>query len=218
MNRFLKKLIVIIPVVILGILYLNAHESDYRHASGKRLYILAASLIFLYGWIIMEVMTRKQRSLFQLVTQSSFFVYVFMVLTLTGFFILFREVSAHGWWHRVNMRIDNKDRVNMELFKMFRIYRISSTQIVGNFIMLMPLGIYLPLLYRHFNNFFVVAVVAFFVSSLIEFLQLITSFRSADVDDILLNTLGACVGFLIYRLLVHMSKSSLSSPGTSALA
>jgi len=218
MNRLLKKLIVIIPVVVLGIFYLQAHEADYHHTSGKRLYILAASLVFLYGWILMEVIIWKQRNFFDLVTQSSFFVYVFMVLTLTGFFILFREVSAHGWWHRVNVRIDNKDRVNLELFKMFHIYRISSTQIVGNFIMLMPLGMYLPILYRKLNNFFVVAAVAFFISFLIEFLQLITSFRSADVDDILLNTTGACVGFVIFRIVVHMSKSSLSSPGTSALA
>jgi glycopeptide antibiotics resistance protein len=141
-----------------------------------------------------------------------------MVLTLTGYFIVYREVSAHGWWDRINIRIHRKDRVNMQLFQMFHIYRISSTQIIGNFIMLLPLGIYLPLMYRRLNHFFGVLVTAFLVSAVIEFLQLITSFRSADVDDILLNTLGAGVGFVLFRMLTFISKRSMPSSGTSAIA
>ncbi|MFL5772415.1 MAG: VanZ family protein [Flavisolibacter sp.] len=218
MNSFLKKLIVIIPVIVLGMMYLGARLPGYSHTGGKRLYILAASLFFLYGWFLIEVIVRKQDNLFNVATQSSFFVYVFMVLTLTGFFILFREVSAQGWWHRITVRIDRRDRVNLQLFQMFHIYRISSTQIVGNFIMLMPLGFYLPLLYRNLKSFFAVAIVAFIASFLIEFLQLITSFRSADVDDILLNTIGACVGFVIFRIMLMIAKRSLPSAGTSVIA
>jgi glycopeptide antibiotics resistance protein len=67
--------------------------------------------------------------------------------------------------------------------------------------MLLPLGIFLPLLYRRISNFFLLLLVSFLVSTTIELLQLITSFRSADVDDVFLNTLGACIGFLIYKLI-----------------
>src|SRR5690348_1310452 len=76
MNQMLKKLIVVTPVVMLGIFYLNARQSDYNHTGGKRLLILATSLMILYGWIFLETMVRKQKSVFQVVTQSSFFVYV----------------------------------------------------------------------------------------------------------------------------------------------
>jgi glycopeptide antibiotics resistance protein len=137
-----------------------------------------------------------------------------MVLTLTGYFILFREVSAHDWWHKMMVRIDRKDHVNLQLFKMFRIYKIMSRQIVGNFVMLLPLGIFLPLLYKRISGFFGVFLVSLLVSATIELLQLVTSFRSADVDDIFLNTIGACTGFLIYKFILFIINSSSGAPAT----
>ena len=207
MGGLLKKFLILLPVVLLGIVYLHDHYDTYRHVRNKRLIFLALSLLLLYGWILLEVVRRKQKTIFQITTQSSFYVYIFMVLTLTGYFILFREVSSHDWWHKMIVRIDRKDHVNLQLFKMFKIYKVWSKQIVGNFIMLLPLGIFLPLLYKRISNFFLVLVVSFLVSTTIELLQLVTSFRSADVDDIFLNTLGACTGFIIYQLILLTVKS-----------
>jgi glycopeptide antibiotics resistance protein len=201
MNAFFKKFLVILPVAVLGVVYLHDHYETYAHVRSKRLLFLALTILLLYGWIFLEVSLRKQRNFFRIGLQASFYVYVFMVLTLTGFFILFREVSASDWWHKMMVRIDKKDHVNFQLFKMFRIYKLSNKQIVGNFVMLLPLGLYLPLLYKKISNFFVVALVSFLVSSMIELLQLVTSYRSADVDDVLLNTLGACLGFIIYKII-----------------
>jgi glycopeptide antibiotics resistance protein len=156
-------------------------------------------------------MIKKQKGFFQIATQASFYVYIFMVLTLTGYFIFFKEVSAHNWWHKMMVRIDRKDHVNFELFKMFKIYKLSSKQIIGNFIMLLPLGIFLPLLYKKVSSFLLVLVTSLFISTLIELLQLITSFRSADVDDIFLNALGACTGFIIYKLVQLIVKPASSN-------
>jgi glycopeptide antibiotics resistance protein len=219
MGGFVKKLLVLLPVVMLGVFYLHDHYDTYQHVRSKRLLFLGLTLLLLYGWIFLEVLIRKQKTFFQIAAQSSFYVYIFMVLTLTGYFILFREVSAHDWWHKMMVRIDRKDHVNFRLFQIFKIYKISSTQIVGNLIMLLPLGIYLPLLYKKLSNFFVVVLVSLFVSSFIELLQLVTSYRSADVDDVLLNTVGAAAGFLIYKILILLfseapsgEKSVLLSP------
>jgi len=84
---------------------------------------------------------------------------------------------------------------------MFRIYSLGDKQVLGNFVMLLPLGIYLPLLYKRLRGFFPVLLVSLFVSIFIEFLQLITRYRSVDIDDVLLNTVGACVGYLLFRLI-----------------
>lgn len=200
MSSFFKKLLVLLPVILLGIFYLRDHYENYRHVRNKRLLFLALTLLILYGWIFLEVLRRKQKSFFQMLAESSFYVYVFAVLTLTGYFILFREVSAHGWWQKMMLRIDRNDHVNLQLFKVFSIYRISDPQIVGNFIMLLPLGIYLPVLYKKLSSLVAVLLVSLLVSSLIEMLQLITSFRSADVDDVLLNTMGAVTGLIFYKL------------------
>ena len=200
MNGLLKKILVLLPVIVLGLFYLHDHFENYERLKSKRLLFLAFSFMLLYGWFFLEVIRRKQENFFQIAAQSSFYIYVFMVLTLTGYFILFREISAHGWWNKVMIRIDRKDHVNLELFKMFRIYRLLSKQIIGNFIMLLPLGIFLPLLYKKSSNLFLVFLIALLTSTTIEVLQLITRFRSADVDDIFLNTLGACVGFVLFKM------------------
>jgi glycopeptide antibiotics resistance protein len=211
MSGLVKKFLVLLPVVLLGIFYLHDHYDAYRSVRSKRLLFLALTLLLLYGWIFLEVMIKKQKGFFQIATQASFYVYIFMVLTLTGYFIFFKEVSAHNWWHKMMVRIDRKDHVNFELFKMFKIYKLSSKQIIGNFIMLLPLGIFLPLLYKKVSSFLLVLVTSLFISTLIELLQLITSFRSADVDDIFLNTLGACTGFIIYKLVQLIVKPDSSN-------
>jgi glycopeptide antibiotics resistance protein len=208
MGGLAKKLLVMLPVVVIGIFYLNDHYDRYHHVRSERLLFLGLTVLLLYGWIFFEVITRQQKTFFQMATQASFYVYIFMVLTLTGYFILFKEVSAHDWWHKMMMRIEKRDHVNLQLFKMFKIYKVLSKQVVGNFVMLLPLGIFLPLLYKRVTNLFSVFLVSLVASTTIELLQLITSFRSADVDDIFLNTLGACTGLLIYRLIIFIIKES----------
>lgn len=211
MSRWAKKILVLLPVAVLGFFYLSDHYETYQHVRNKRLLFLALSLLILYGWIFIEVIIRKQKNFLQVGVQASFYVFIFMVLTLTGYFILFREVSSHDWWHKMMMRIERRDHVNLQLFKMFKIYKMVSRQVIGNFVMLLPLGIFLPLLYRKISNFLAVFLVSLLASTTIELLQLITSFRSADVDDIFLNTIGACAGFLIYKLVAFILKPSASN-------
>ena len=199
MHKSLKKFIVIIPVVLLGFFYLRDNYEEFnRRVSEKRLLFLGMSFFILYAWIFFETIRRKQNSLFAILTQSSFFLYIFMVLSLTGYFILFREISVNNWYENMIMRIEREDHVNLELLKMFRIYEFSNKQIMGNLVMLFPLGIYIPLLYPRLSGFFAVVFISLLFSLLIESFQLVTRFRSADVDDVLLNTLGACVGFLVF--------------------
>jgi glycopeptide antibiotics resistance protein len=203
-----KKFLAILPVVTLGFFYLRNHYETYNHLGNKRLLLLGLTFFLFYGWIFLEILNRRQNGFLMLVTQASFYVYVFMVLTLTGYFILFREVSTHDWWHKVMVRISRKDHVNLELFQMFKIYKLYSKQVLGNFIMLAPLGFFLPLLYKRISNIGIVAILSLLVSVTIELLQLITSTRSADVDDIFLNTSGACTGFLIYRIILLILRTA----------
>lgn len=190
----------IISLFYFRVLY---HES-YSETSFKRIAGLILSILLLYAWILFLTIRRKQDDFFQLVIQSSFFVYVFAVLQLTGYFILFKEISSQDWWHKMSHRIKTHDHVNFEPFKTIAIYKIFDKQVLGNFAMLLPLGIYLPLLYTRLRkgyDFFAVLLICFLGSVGIELLQLATSYRSTDVDDVILNTLGGCTGFLIYQLL-----------------
>ena len=202
MNKIVKKILVVLPVLILTFLFLKANYRDeYRHAGARRLLLFILTIVILYAWILIYVLTHKQDSFWKVIIQSSFFVYIFMVLTLTGYFILFRELTYSGWWQKMLLRFERRDHVNLELLEIFRIYKITDKQILGNFVMLLPLGIYLPLLYKRISRFVPVLLVSLMVAVIIEMLQLATSFRSVDIDDVLLNTSGACVGYLIFKLI-----------------
>jgi glycopeptide antibiotics resistance protein len=165
---------------------------------------LILSVLLLYAWIILVTIRKRQENFLQVVVQSSFFVYVFAVLQLTGYFILFREISSSDWWGKMNHRIETHDHVNFKVFDTMNRYDIFSKQIIGNAIMLFPLGIFLPLLYkrlRKFSSFLIVLFISLIVSISIEILQLATNYRSTDIDDVILNTAGACAGFLFYQLI-----------------
>ena len=208
MNNTLKKLLVILPVMLVSLFYFRVlYQESYSNASFKRVAGLILSILLLFAWIIFVTVRRKQNDFLQVTVQASFFIYVFAVLQLTGYFILFKEISSHGWWDKMNQRIETHDRVNLEPFKTIDIYQTWGKQVLGNFVMLLPLGIYLPLIYKSLRkayNFFVVLLICFLVSVGIELLQLATSYRSTDIDDVILNTLGGGVGFLIYQLIKFM--------------
>jgi len=211
---------VILPVMVVSLFYFRVlyHES-YSGSSFKRVAGLAISILLLFGWILFITVRRKQNNFLQVTVQASFFIYVFAVLQLTGYFILFKEISSHDWWDKMNERIIRHDRVNLEPFKTIDIYQTLGKQILGNFVMLLPLGIYLPLLYtklRKAYSFFAVLLICFLVSIGIELLQLATSYRSTDIDDVILNTLGGCTGFIIYLLIktIIAPKKSIDQTNT----
>lgn len=72
--------------------------------------------------------------------------------------------------------------------------------VVGNAAMFVPNGIVLPIIYKRLKSFGRVIAASAFISLCIEILQLPFASRASDIDDILLNTLGAAVGYGIYVL------------------
>ena len=75
----------------------------------------------------------------------------------------------------------------------------------GNTVLLLPMGIFLPLIWSKFRRAGKVTLFAFLFSLTIEVLQLLSCYlgnmgRAFDIDDILLNTLGAFIGITLYTL------------------
>jgi len=202
----MKKIAVLLPVFILAILFFKGrYYGEYAVAGLRGKASLAFGVCIMFLVMIIGVYKKRQDTFLQGFIQSSFLVYVFMVLTLTGYFILFREVAAHGWWQRVLHRMQTKERINMQPFLMFKQFQLSSTQVIGNLVMLLPLGIYIPLLFPKLSGFFRVFLICLLVSISIELMQLITSVRSTDIDDVILNTSGAVVGYALYKFLRFIS-------------
>lgn len=79
--------------------------------------------------------------------------------------------------------------------------------VILNLLMLLPLGYLLPLCYRGMKRWWSVILTGFVLSLLIETLQLLTHKGWFDVDDIFLNTLGALIGYGLYKAILRKSSN-----------
>lgn len=71
--------------------------------------------------------------------------------------------------------------------------------LIGNFILFLPMGIYLPFLTKKINKMNVLSIFMIILLSIIEVVQLVTRRGSFDIDDFILNILGALIGFVIWK-------------------
>ena len=74
-------------------------------------------------------------------------------------------------------------------------------QAVGNVLLLLPLGLLLPAAIPAMAGWLRILLVALAASVAIEVAQLWIPNRSADVDDVLLNVVGALIGYAIFTVL-----------------
>ena len=91
-----------------------------------------------------------------------------------------------------------------EITRYFRYYRtlgmpLFLINIVGNMVAFMPFGFFLPIISRRNRKWYNTVSFGLIFSLILETLQLIFKVGSFDVDDMLLNTVGAGLGFLVYR-------------------
>ncbi|MFB8375361.1 VanZ family protein [Paenibacillus taichungensis] len=72
---------------------------------------------------------------------------------------------------------------------------------MGNFVAFIPFGMVIPLLFRcgfiRFISLFILCI------TMIETVQMISRLGAFDIDDILINTLGAAVGYGAQRVVMH---------------
>ena len=74
-----------------------------------------------------------------------------------------------------------------------------------NVVLFVPLGFLLPLIWENKNSPWKILLAGLSFSLLIELSQLL-NVRNTDIDDLLLNTLGAVIGFGLFRLLAVITK------------
>ncbi len=73
--------------------------------------------------------------------------------------------------------------------------------ILGNFLLFLPMGIYLPYLFKKVSNYKRFLVVMFIILFAIEVLQFVLKRGAFDIDDLILNLLGAVIGFGLWKVI-----------------
>lgn len=128
-------------------------------------------------------------------------------LILLAYFLFFSEYFGRG------SHIQGEYAYNLvpiREIKRFIVYRhVVGTQsfllnVVGNIVGFMPCGFFLPVISRRSRRWFNTVLLSFLFSLCVETLQLVFRVGSFDVDDIILNTLGGLLGYILYRFVQHI--------------
>lgn len=77
----------------------------------------------------------------------------------------------------------------------------SAINLGGNIFLFIPIGYFLPRLWKPMRNFFVFFLTCFLSIALVELLQLVTLLGSLDIDDLILNLFGMIVGYIAFMLI-----------------
>ena len=117
--------------------------------------------------------------------------YIFMVISLT---LLSREPGVY-------------QAVDLTMFDVSPLLPVLYiAHYLENLVMLMPLGFMLPIGVRMFRNPIFGMTAGFFASSCIEFAQYYTRLGTFAPDDILANSIGSAIGFVIFVLMKKFYK------------
>ena len=89
-----------------------------------------------------------------------------------------------------------------------------------NIFMFMPLGFLLPFIWTEFRKFWKIILSGLGFSILIEVFQLFNN-RISDIDDLMMNTLGVCVGYIIWilyrKFIVKKKIKTIETPRAEAV-
>ncbi len=72
--------------------------------------------------------------------------------------------------------------------------------LMGNLILFLPLGGFLPIIFEKLRSFKRTFLVSLAIIFSVELSQMLFKYGRFDVDDIILNAAGAAIGYLIWKL------------------
>ncbi len=142
-------------------------------------------------------MSGRKKKIFRAVGKVLFLLYVVFLI----YFLFLAE-----WYGRTG--ISEEYRYNLELFreiKRFIIYREQLgafavfANLAGNILIFVPYGFFISVASRE-RGFFKTLFFSMGLSLCVEIIQLFTRVGSFDVDDILLNTIGGVLGYIIFLI------------------
>lgn len=75
---------------------------------------------------------------------------------------------------------------------------------IENILMFIPFGILIPVAFSRMRGFVRCTTAAFTCSVLLEGMQFITGRGFCELDDIVTNTVGAVIGYMLYRICINI--------------
>jgi glycopeptide antibiotics resistance protein len=170
-------------------------------------------ILGIMGLIVFWSQTRFPKFTWHNLIKGLFVFYLLCVAQLTTSINIY---TPWTYWHLIRGAGGFGYLTNIEWhpLEMYKTIYTSASQytIAGNLIMLLPLTIFISLLWPHLASWKKMLKISFFTSLTIETSQLIFSYfylehRLFDLNDLLQNTLGGLAGFGIFLIIRKLSTS-----------
>lgn len=167
-----------------------------------------ADILFTVIWIIFRIrfyIKNKPINKLREVFINLFFIYFLMLVNLTIF--------KYG---ELMLDFDTRFYINyiplVETINMFKNdfadIHIALYNIIGNILLFIPLGFFIPLFFNKKNKLSKVILYGFTASLTIEVLQIFTPFNTTDIDDIIFNTFGSILGFILFNIIYRIFRNT----------
>lgn len=157
------------------------------------LVIVSISLGFL---LRNRTLTHKVRTII-----SSLLFYCYLVLSLTNVFGI-PTVMELSRLTSLGQPLFNPNLEMMPLADGF------SFSFILNVIAFMPFGFLVPMISPTYSKWYKTVLLGFLFSLSIEISQLFTLYRATDINDLLTNTFGTLLGYLIFSIINKMIKKN----------
>ena len=213
--RILAVLLYIISAVVLGIYAITDLNPRIMMVPTSRFIILGAVCLCSYFGTLLFSKTVTEQTKTKLIKGTFgfyFAMYLFLLLNLVFFDSFFGREHMGAIWSCDPLYLDNylSNSVNLIPFKTVFEYITAFfnhiipthtviTNIFGNITAFIPFGFFVPIICKRKPSIlkFTLSIVG--VSLIIEVSQLILLVGSFDIDDIILNTLGAVISYLFFK-------------------
>ena len=134
--------------------------------------------------------------------KTAFAVYLFLIFTIT-FVVRETMILRHS---------DNRGVVLVPFKQISSLicrqnHLFWFVQIIFNIILFIPFGFFLPFLNRNFQRIQNTVFTGVIFSIFIEIMQYITRRGLTDIDDVINNTIGAVVGYLLYKRFMRICEN-----------
>lgn len=130
----------------------------------------------------------------------------------TGYRYYRRCFDDRQWKQTVKKKIRDSDLIPFLEIRRFWIYREQLgvlavfSNIFGNVIGFIPYGFILPVIAHKCRSGFFIILSGFSLSLVVEVVQLVTKVGCFDVDDLILNTLGAAIGYGMFAVCNYLRR------------
>ena len=168
--------------------------------------LLSGELVFTALWLLCRgILWLRQKKIVWKREAVLLLMFVNLAVLIRFVFYPFFTVSGHVRPLMINLSSIQPLRINLIPFVHILDYdnkREAAINFIGNISMFIPTGIILPILYHRLDRFWKVLLAGAGLSLAIEMMQLLFPGSVSDIDDLILNTAGAAIGYGIYKL-VH---------------